>query len=459
MDQIKIKKRSIHTDLFFQPCTSGARRAASQMGVERSPQRETPITGNAYNLRRRNLGPETGAIPKRPVAHRDREGSQATLDIAAGIGILSPGTPANQIRADKVFARSVPSNLKKNSHGDRRTINDIGMDPLRIPGVQAARYVEQPPWGQQQQPSFFQGELRNYPPGPPMNASNPYFQVPGNVQYSMPLGATNNNNTLNTDVASIVTQVLNSIQNLRVMPNTSTQPGIDLNRHLPFFGNDDTVHPIDFLQQIEHFYESSQISFNDFKIAIGNQFKGKALLWSKAYLHTFHDFHSFKNSFREHFWSETKQLEIRLLLQAARFEEKTGSFVDHFMKYVAMAKHLTPEYSQNLLIQTIARHYPPNISSVLVGTQTLAEAMDRLRQADYYFRVETSVPNQKLHTRIFEDRNASYVRYSRDKSQFNKRDNNSTAANVAVVRFESELAEPDSNADFSPGNESAPHNL
>lgn len=48
------------------------------MGLERSSQSETPITGNAYSLRRGNLGPETGTIPKRQISQRDNEENQAT---------------------------------------------------------------------------------------------------------------------------------------------------------------------------------------------------------------------------------------------------------------------------------------------------------------------------------------------------------------------------------------------
>ncbi|KAL3285917.1 hypothetical protein HHI36_000435 [Cryptolaemus montrouzieri] len=85
------------------------------------------------------------------------------------------------------------------------------------------------------------------------------------------------------------------------------------------------------------------------------------------------------------------QLGTKLSLQSARYKESEGSFVEHFMKFVAMSKHLEPNYFEQLLIKTIARHYPPNISSVLVGTHSLADAMDKLRQADYYFRFEMKI--------------------------------------------------------------------
>ncbi|KAL3274736.1 hypothetical protein HHI36_024259 [Cryptolaemus montrouzieri] len=130
---------------------------------------------------------------------------------------------------------------------------------------------------------------------------------------------------------------------------------------------------------------------SDLENLIRHLVHSSAALWSRAYLDFFVDFPSFKNSFISQFWDETKQLETKLALQSARYKESEGSFVEHFMKFVAMSKHLEPNYSEQLLMKTIARHYPPNISSVLVGTHSLADAMDKLRQADYYFRFEMKI--------------------------------------------------------------------
>lgn len=52
------------------------------------------------------------------------------------------------------------------------------------------------------------------------------------------------------------------------------------------------------------------------------------------------------------------------------------------------------------MIETIARGFPPNISAVLVGVNNVQGAMERLRQADYYFRVDVdaAVGNKRYGT-------------------------------------------------------------
>lgn len=158
----------------------------------------------------------------------------------------------------------------------------------------------------------------------------------------------------------------------------------ETSKKLPVFDDTGTLHPMEFLEVLEYSMISENIPFEIFKFIIRNQFKGTASLWSQAFLHNFTDFESFKLAFMDQFWSETKQLQIKLDLQSQYYKEGQGSLVNYFMKNVAMARYLSPPYSELLLIRTIARHFPPHISATLMGAQCLAEAMERLRQADYY---------------------------------------------------------------------------
>lgn len=52
------------------------------------------------------------------------------------------------------------------------------------------------------------------------------------------------------------------------------------------------------------------------------------------------------------------------------------------------------------MISAIARHFPPNISAILVGTTSYIIAADRLRQADYYFNSFPQVDKNKNFTKI-----------------------------------------------------------
>lgn len=156
----------------------------------------------------------------------------------------------------------------------------------------------------------------------------------------------------------LVDRVVNAIEGLRTLPDTSQSNNVnsnnsvirylkalESNRRLPIFDNNQyNSHPVDFINQLEYFSRLGEISFNGFKYIIVNQFKGNALLWNQAYLLSFRSFEEFKHSFLEQFLSETVQLELKLKLQDGHY--KFESFVEHFMKNVAMAKHLT-EYSDS----------------------------------------------------------------------------------------------------------------
>lgn len=202
-------------------------------------------------------------------------------------------------------------------------------------------------------------------------------------------------NVSKSDIGEIVTQVVTSLMNIGVINqcnNNQTQSDIQHNnlvpkaiidiKQLPCFEDNNNLHPIDFLQRLESALPINQLSYGEFCTATINLFKGKARLWADAFLATYSNYNQFKMSFNEHFWGADRQLQVKLQLEAGRYSE--GPFVDHFNFYVCLAKHLQPPFSTNLLISTISRHFPPNISVLLIGAVTLEEALARLRQADYY---------------------------------------------------------------------------
>ncbi|XP_044764496.1 uncharacterized protein LOC123321055 [Coccinella septempunctata] len=193
----------------------------------------------------------------------------------------------------------------------------------------------------------------------------------------------------------LLKQVISTMNQINLNVNRDNQQDVyniprnnvnnfEASKKLPVFDDTGTLHPMEFLEVLEYAMISENIPFETFKFIIRNQFRGAASLWSQAFLHTFADFESFKVAFKDQFWSETKQVQVKIDLQSRCYREGQSSLVNYFMKNVAMARYLNPPYSESLLIKTIARHFPPNISATLMGAQCLAEAMERLRQADYY---------------------------------------------------------------------------
>lgn len=157
-------------------------------------------------------------------------------------------------------------------------------------------------------------------------------------------------------------------------------------KFIPIFDDNGSIHPVDFIRQVEQLIDST-----NFPLAacfLADKFKGRAKTWADVFLSTFNEFDSFKTAFLEQFWGHSQQLKVKLLLESNVYNE--GSFVDYFLHFVGMGKHLQPSYEERMLISTISRHFPPHIASCLVGVRTVRDALDRLRHADQFYGVRST---------------------------------------------------------------------
>lgn len=114
----------------------------------------------------------------------------------------------------------------------------------------------------------------------------------------------------------------------------------------------------------------------------------RAKCWGEAFIPIFQSVQAFDRAFLSSFWDATKQLHIRLKIEGGRFEK--GPYVEHFTKFVAMARHFQPPITEPMLIGLIARHFPPTIATTLVGVIVFSDAISRSQQADYYNRTGDS---------------------------------------------------------------------
>lgn len=169
---------------------------------------------------------------------------------------------------------------------------------------------------------------------PTKNKNEQFFSLSKNNNYEELISLFSN--VLQRVENRIISNITQINQNNVNLPNTETVSfnsrnlGVsDIYNKIPIFDNQ-IIQPMEFLEQLEYFYNTSNISFESFKYGIRNNFKNEPALWQQAYLHTFNNFEDFKQAFKEHFWSETRQLEIRLSLQSALYCE--GSFVNYFMR-------------------------------------------------------------------------------------------------------------------------------
>lgn len=162
---------------------------------------------------------------------------------------------------------------------------------------------------------------------------------------------------------------------------------------VPIFDEKGNIHPVDYITQIEQLLSLLQVPFKPYVLI--DKFRGRSRSWANVFLLNFSDFSLFKNAFLEQFWGHPQQLKFKLALESAKYNEYSGSLVEHFLKYVEMGRHLQPPYTETILITTIARHYPPHVSSCLIGAQNITDALERLRQADYYYRT-THIDRQAI---------------------------------------------------------------
>lgn len=203
------------------------------------------------------------------------------------------------------------------------------------------------------------------------------------------------------DLKTIISSVINEVHKLNINNNNiNSNQGhfqnictFKPNADVPIFDDKGDIHPVDFLNQIETMYKSQNVSVDQFLVdSITNLFfRGNAKIWMNAFLSTFTNFQDFKNQFLAQYWSQSQQLKIRLKLDSDIYPiNGSATFTEYFNSYVVLAKHLEPAYPPPQLIQIIARHFPPSISCTLIGAVTFQDALQRLRQAEYYFSASTT---------------------------------------------------------------------
>lgn len=176
---------------------------------------------------------------------------------------------------------------------------------------------------------------------------------------------------------------------------------------LPIFEDNDRLHPVDFINSLEqtiHLYNIPNRLIAHWSQSL---FQGKAKPWADALLFAFPDFISLKIAFLEQFWGFARQAKIKLQLEIGKYDRKL-SYSNYFLEQVALSRHITG-YTEIQLVALISRHFSPIISSSLIGSQTIADALNKLRLAEHY-ETDYSIYNSSR-----EYRNSPHIRGDRDK--------------------------------------------
>jgi hypothetical protein len=154
----------------------------------------------------------------------------------------------------------------------------------------------------------------------------------------------------------------------------------DVLKAVPSFGDNNT-HPVKFIEELECAVTTHNIPFNRLPTLGQHLFLNDARTWSDAMFDIYPDFHSFKRGFLDQFWGDIIQMQARGRIETGSFV--SGSITNYFLSIIKNAKYLVPAYSDPILITLVARHFPVHISTTLIGTNTIAEALNRLRQAEF----------------------------------------------------------------------------
>lgn len=256
-----------------------------------------------------------------------------------------------------------------------------------------------------------------------------------NVKSNIPL---NNGNVNETEIPS---SNVTNIDHVEVVRSSSTNmlnsPQAMAKKCLPVFNDSGDLHPVDFITKLEKVIIAHNMPFEFLAVWCHELFEGRARYWADALLYSFPNFAALKSSFLSHFWSPTKQAKVKLQLEIGKYDRRDGmGYVDYFLKQVASSRYLEPGYSDSELIATVSRHFPPTISCALLGTQTVKDALDRLRLAEHY--EANFLDSTELHNRAG-NRPPNVTRFPNNTGN-SYQANNRTAPKVKPVNF---MAQPE----------------
>ena len=152
---------------------------------------------------------------------------------------------------------------------------------------------------------------------------------------------------------------------------------------IPKFQGNKTKHAMKFLEELEIYFRKSNTPLEQRLLAIQECFEDSAGDWYTIYRISWQTYEDFKQDFIHCYWSKVEQDQLRNKLSADIWENTT-SMLDHFSKYVGLARLLTEPLSEENLVSQLIKHFPANIQSLwlLKNDRTVAGTADFLRQQE-----------------------------------------------------------------------------
>lgn len=161
-------------------------------------------------------------------------------------------------------------------------------------------------------------------------------------------------------------------------PATRSHPD-EATRHITFNGA--SRFPIEFLKELDEiqreYYEESNIKW------IAQHLEGDAFVWWRIVKDSITTYKEFQDAFREKFWSDLVQQEVRDNLEYGRFYQSDGlTPIQYIERRVLECRQLNPPISDAHLIKKLIRHYSKEIeiASITRGIKDLAAFESLLKE-------------------------------------------------------------------------------
>jgi len=133
---------------------------------------------------------------------------------------------------------------------------------------------------------------------------------------------------------------------------------MNLDIKIPKFKDEDSKHPIEYLNEIENYFNVRKIDDSTRLLAIGNSLEGKSKYWFENNKLTIATFESFKEQFKKSVFSIPIQIKIKKKWQARQYHEENSSLEVFFSEQLRLAQYFEPKMLNFKINFKIAQQLP-----------------------------------------------------------------------------------------------------
>lgn len=153
------------------------------------------------------------------------------------------------------------------------------------------------------------------------------------------------------------------------IPNNSTVRIINVGESskIPTFAGTPQEGPIKYLRQIIGYFKTNNIPEHRQLDILDSSFKNNANTWWNVYKSRVANFEEFVCCFRENFWNQNLQREIKLNIHHNDFDRNKGDMSHYFLKRVAQNEELDNPMTDHELIQIVTNHFSTDVQTILMA--------------------------------------------------------------------------------------------